>query len=124
MMLHKALLFSDVDAARKIYNTKNVRDQKAHGRGIKNFNDAQWKMFRAAIVYQGNKEKFSQNLALMEELISTQGKSLVEAAPDDAVWGIGLSKEDPRAWDRATWLGSNLLGEILTQLRIEFTGKY
>jgi ribA/ribD-fused uncharacterized protein len=124
MMLHKALLFDDFESARAIYRTKNVRDQKALGRGIRNFEDAKWKSYRSLIVYRGNREKFSQNAALQNELILTQGMSLVESAPDDAVWGIGLAKEDPRAWNRETWLGSNLLGEILTHLRIELTGSY
>lgn len=124
MMLHKALLFDDYESARKIHGTKNVREQKALGRAIKGFDDAIWKKFRSEIVYQGNKQKFSQNNEIKKELILTDGTSLVEAAPDDVVWGIGLAKDDPRAWKRETWLGTNLLGEILTYIRIEFTGKY
>jgi ribA/ribD-fused uncharacterized protein len=124
MMLHKALLFADYESARKIHQTRNVREQKALGRGIKGFDDSTWKKFRTAIVYHGNKLKFSQNSEIKDALFLTTGTSLVEAAPYDAVWGIGLGKEDPRAWTRETWIGSNLLGEILTYIRIEFTGKY
>jgi ribA/ribD-fused uncharacterized protein len=61
---------------------------------------------------------------LKKVLFSTKGTTLVEAAPNDTIWGIGLSKEDPRALNRETWLGKNLLGEILTNLRVVLMGVY
>jgi len=33
-----------------------------------------------------------------------------------------MSKEDPRALRRSQWLGDNLLGEILTEVRDELMG--
>lgn len=88
MMLHKALLFADYESARKIHQTRNVREQKALGRGIKGFDDSTWTKFRTEIVYHGNKLKFAQN--------------------SEIDLGYGLGKEDPRAWTRETWIGSNL----------------
>ena len=35
----------------------------------------------------------------------------------DRIWGVGLSAEDPRIQDPATWRGQNLLGKVLTRLR-------
>jgi predicted NAD-dependent protein-ADP-ribosyltransferase YbiA (DUF1768 family) len=61
--------------------------------------------------------QFSQNEKLKEKLFSTYPKTLVEASPVDKIWGIGLAKEDRRAWNRDTWRGQNLLGEILTKVR-------
>ena len=43
----------------------------------------------------------------------------MEASPTDRIWGIGLSKDDPRASDRNKWRGTNWLGEILTEVREE-----
>ena len=43
----------------------------------------------------------------------------MEASPTDKIWGIGLSKDDPRAADRSKWRGTNWLGEILTEVREE-----
>lgn len=61
--------------------------------------------------------QFSQNDDLKTILFSTYPKTLVEASPFDKIWGIGLRKDDPGAWNKSTWLGKNLLGEILTRVR-------
>lgn len=124
MMLHKALTANDVDSAQKIMNTQNVREQKALGRTVSNFDAAKWDAVKVRVVYEGNKCKFTQNPELMRALMATQGKTLVEAAPDDTIWGIGLEKDDVRAQQRSTWLGTNYLGLVLTALRIEVTGEY
>lgn len=50
-------------------------------------------------------------------LFSTYPKTLVHASPLDSIWGIELSAEDKRAWNKDTWRGQNLLGEILTKVR-------
>ena len=44
---------------------------------------------------------------------------MVEASPEDTLWGIGLRKTDRRAMRRETWRGKNWLGEILTEVRGE-----
>ena len=35
----------------------------------------------------------------------------------DRIWGIGREKKDPLAWNRSTWLGTNLLGQAITEAR-------
>jgi ribA/ribD-fused uncharacterized protein len=124
MMVHKALLFNDVETAKKIMMTRNVREQKSFGRQVSAFNAAEWDRAKVMVVHEGNKSKFQQNLDLHRVLLATKGKTLVEAAPDDTVWGIGLLRTDPRAQKRETWLGTNFLGHVLTALRIELTGTY
>lgn len=61
--------------------------------------------------------KFSQNKKLKEQLLRTFPRTLVEASPMDRIWGIGLAKDDHRAWNKQTWRGQNLLGEVLTRVR-------
>ena len=58
-----------------------------------------------------------QNPDLKWELLATDGTTLVEENPVDYIWGIGLKKNDPRAKNRATWQGTNWLGETLTKVR-------
>lgn len=50
---------------------------------------------------------------------ATEGTTLVEASPFDRIWGIGLAATNPKANNRKTWRGRNLLGQILTQVREE-----
>ena len=55
----------------------------------------------------------------MKELISTHGTTLVEAYAHDKIWSIGLDPSDPKIRNRALWQGTNLVGEILTEVREE-----
>ena len=122
MMERKALLFRDFEMATRIRFAATPREQKALGRKVRDFDAAKWNAAARDIVFRGNWAKFTQNDGLREELLATRGTTLVEASPVDTIWGIGLAKDDPRAQDRATWLGTNWLGEVLTAVRdaIEF----
>ena len=124
MMYCKAMLFTDFEAAKKILAEHNPRRVKELGRQVRRFNDDTWYVFRWRFVYAGNKYKFTQCEDLKEKLFSTQRTTLVEASPYDKIWGIGLKEGDPKTKQRSTWEGKNLLGEILTELRIELMGEY
>ena len=117
MMANKASLFGDNDALFKIMNTIEPIDQKRYGREVKNFVQEVWNAKAKSIVYGGNYAKFTQNEDMKKELLVTVGTTLVEASPEDTIWGIGLRKEDPRAQNRNTWKGTNWLGEVLTEVR-------
>lgn len=123
MMYSKAALFQDKVTARKIMKEDNPRKQKALGREVKSFDKDAWSVMARPIVKQGNLAKFSQNPNLLELLAATAGTTLVEASPYDDIWGIGLGERDPRCLDRTTWKGTNWLGEILTEVRIELCGE-
>ncbi|MDP2542094.1 NADAR family protein [Tenacibaculum discolor] len=126
MMYNKCLLALDFDAADKVLRTKDPRKQKEIGRKIKMTKEVleTWEFFKVQIVYEGNKTKFLQNKELKKLLLETKGTTLVEAAPDDKIWGIGLSEDNPKAKDRLSWEGKNILGEVLTLIRTEILGEY
>jgi len=124
MMYSKAMLFLDRYTANKILQTGDVKEIKQLGREVKYFDEIVWDFNKIRIVYEGNKAKFIQNESLKEALFATKGTTLVEAAPNDTIWGIGLVEDDPKAKKRETWQGKNLLGEILTQLRADLMGDY
>ena len=124
MMYAKAMLFLDRDSAKEILQTKDVRKIKELGRKVKFFDEPTWDFNKFDIVYLGNKQKFFQNEDLKQVLLETKGTTLVEAAPNDKIWGIGLTEDDVMAKRRKTWQGKNLLGEILTQLRFELLERY
>ncbi len=117
MMYRKAVLFGDQEAAKKILSAYTPREQKEHGRHVHGFDKALWEDHCKQYVYEANHAKFTQNLHLLEILLATKGTTLVEASPTDRIWGVGLEEKDPRIKNRATWRGSNWLGEILTKLR-------
>ncbi|KAL3869028.1 hypothetical protein ACJMK2_041755 [Sinanodonta woodiana] len=117
MMHQKAVTFKDFETADKILSEKNPRKQQKLGRQARNFNPQKWKEVCLNIVKKANYHKFSQNVDLKNHLFSTYPKILVEASPYDRIWGIGRAASDPKAQNKETWLGHNLLGYALTDVR-------
>ncbi|OLP94205.1 3'-5' exonuclease eri-1 [Symbiodinium microadriaticum] len=50
-------------------------------------------------------------------LLKTGNAVIVEAAPDDRIWSVGLDRSDPRVYDPKQWLGRNILGFALMKAR-------
>ena len=117
MMAEKARLFGDEEIRTEILRTSDPRKCKALGRKVKNFDRTVWDEKKKRIVEKGNFEKFVQNDTLRKFLLSTGEKVLAEASPTDRIWGIGLGKTNPDAFDPAKWRGENLLGFILMTVR-------
>lgn len=65
----------------------------------------------------GNFHKFTQNKKLMDYLLSTGDRIIVEASPTDTIWGIGLSQDSKMIDNPHTWKGENLLGFALMEVR-------
>lgn len=117
MMHLKALYFADFKTAEEIMKTDDPKTQKKLGRGVDGFDVEKWKEVAKKYVTAISYAKFNQNPLLKKELLDTRYRTLVEASPYDAIWGIGLGEEDPRAWDRNSWKGLNWLGECLMKAR-------
>lgn len=117
MMAGKARLFGDEDSLIQILESPDPKTAKALGRKVKNFDGAKWEANARRLVTEGNIAKFSQNSHLRDFLLATGDTVLVEASPYDQIWGIGLKEGDERAKDPAQWLGQNLLGFALMDVR-------
>jgi len=117
MMYSKAMLFGDREVAARILATSDPKTQKALGRQVRGFDEVVWTDKCMSIVTVGCREKFRQSPQLLEGLLATGTRQLVEASPYDKIWGIGLSEDDPRAEHPDKWLGKNLLGQALMQAR-------
>ncbi|MER7077456.1 NADAR family protein [Saccharopolyspora kobensis] len=122
MMWRKATLFDDWDSAERILESGHPQRAKALGRGVRGFDQQCWEEARCEIVRTGNAAKFAQHPELAEFLRSTGERVLVEASPVDAVWGIGLAADDPRADSPQQWRGLNLLGFALGEVREQLAG--
>ena len=124
MMAEKACLFGDNESEERILCTQDQAKIKALGREVKNFDSAAWDQVKSSIVLNGNYLKFSQNEQLRHFLLHTEGCILVEASPEDWVWGIGFSEQDANATVPPKWLGENRLGFALMEVRDEITRVY
>jgi ribA/ribD-fused uncharacterized protein len=117
MMAEKARVFEDPETLRRILDSVEPADAKKLGRAVRGFDQAAWEARRYDIVVRASVAKFGQHPDLREFLVNTGEKVLVEAAPRDVVWGIGLGGDNPRAQDPARWRGQNLLGFALMDAR-------
>ena len=79
-----------------------------------------WDEEKFQIVVDGNIAKFSQNPKLRKFLLSTDDDVIVEAAPDDVIWGIGMHLTNIDLYDPRKWGGENLLGFALMKVRSKF----
>jgi len=112
----KAILFGDLQSAQKILESREPRDQKRLGKGVRDFDRQVWMSKCFDIAVRGNYYKFSQNKSICRYLLATKGKRLVEAR-DDVVWGIGITPQ--MATRGVKWRGSNLLGKAIMKVRDE-----
>jgi ribA/ribD-fused uncharacterized protein len=117
MMAGKARLFGDDEALAKILATDSPARAKRLGRAVRRLDAATWATHRVPLVAQGNVEKFGQNPALCAFLLGTGDAVLVEAAPRDTIWGIGLGRTNPLVKQPGKWRGLNLLGFALMRAR-------
>ena len=95
MMAQKAVLFKDDELLQEIMSADNPAVYKKLGRQVRNFDSDVWNEHKFQIVVNGNMAKFSQNPELLDFLLKTGDRVLVEASPYDRIWGIGLAKDTP-----------------------------
>jgi len=117
MMASKANLFGDNEMFTRIINAEKPGEAKELGRQIKHFDQLTWDKHKYEIVRDGNFHKFSQNQKLKDYLINTGERVLVEASPEDVIWGIGLAEDANHIDNPHTWKGLNLLGFSLMDTR-------
>lgn len=119
MMAEKARLFGDEQHRSLVFTATTPAEAKAIGRRVVGFVDDVWKAARSEIVVAGNLAKFGQKPELRDHLLATGMRVLVEAAPRDRIWGIGLGAKNPKAENPLEWRGLNLLGFALMEVRAQ-----
>lgn len=117
LMYAKAKCFNDKEICKKILSTTDVKKQKEYGRLVANYDDAVWSKVRFGVMKEIAYNKFNQDPSLLNALLNTGDRLLVEASPYDTIWGIGMDENHPDIMDESKWKGSNLLGKALTETR-------
>ena len=117
MMAEKARLFGDEAARDEILASATPAEAKALGRKVRGFDGTTWSANRTDVVIRASLGKFGGNDDLGRYLIGTGQSILVEASPQDRIWGIGLGRDHPSARVPSQWEGLNLLGFALMQAR-------
>lgn len=117
MMAEKARLFGDTEIEIAILKSDSPRHHQKLGKRVSGFEVDRWIAERRKIVFRGNVAKFTQNEELRSLLLDTGDRRMVEASPIDKIWGIGFAADNPKAYDPENWVGLNLLGEVLDEVR-------
>jgi ribA/ribD-fused uncharacterized protein len=117
MMAHKALLFKDRNIFDKIINCDKPGEAKELGRQVLGYDEQTWNEKKFDIVKLGNIHKFNQHSKFADYLLKTEVRVLVEASPDDTIWGIGISQDSNDIENIYAWRGQNLLGFALMATR-------
>jgi ribA/ribD-fused uncharacterized protein len=118
VMVSKARLFGDEAIAAHIVKSTAPEEAIELGREVRGFDHTTWLDFRYGIVVDANLAKFTHRPELGVYLTQHTGrKILVDADPNDALWGIGLSANDIRARKPSEWRGMNWLGFALMEVR-------
>lgn len=118
MMAKKALMFNDIEAYRNIMMEVGPAEQKAMGKQVTAFHKPTWEKYCRKIVYDANLAKFLQNPKMGKELLETGDREIVEASPEDTIWGIGMHERDSDILDKSKWRGKNWLGEAIMEARL------
>ena len=116
----KACYFKDRQTSIRILNSEDAMESKDISRDINNFDRKSWNEVAEEICYEGVKQKFLQNQHLLEELLKTGEKILVESSYDD-VWGTGVPLSHKNCLVKESWKSIGILGRMLMNIRDSIT---
>ena len=116
IQFNKAKHFNDHITMAQIMSTSTPLECKRLSRDITNYNEDNWRMVAKDMCFVGLREKFVQNPSLMEALLKTEEKTLVECS-FDRIWGNGIPLGDHSCLDRQKWHNIGILGEMLMKIR-------
>lgn len=107
------------DLANQAMRSQDPADAKRVMNILKQSNtETEWAEQRKDILFSGLMAKFSQNDYLMKYLLESEQRKLGEASTD-TTWGIGMSLTHKSVLDPSKWVGKNLLGTTLMEVRQE-----
>ena len=115
----KALAFGDSYVANKILKTDTAIECKRLSYQINGMDAEHWRNEGYDICYEGIKQKFLQNDALLAQLKSTTPKLLAEATPN-RLWGTGIGLRDKNALKTNNWTSPGWLSKMLINICLDY----
>lgn len=123
IMYRKAMLFGATQIAQEVLKAQTPKQAKDLGRSRKiPFDNDVWEEEKMNLFKEVLLDKFYIP-KLKKQLLDTENLHLAEASPFDKIWGIGLAEDHKDAQTPSKWLGLNLLGEVLMEVRDELGKK-
>jgi ribA/ribD-fused uncharacterized protein len=112
----KALMFGDYETADKIMSETDPYKINVLGKKVRGHKKEVWEKKAYKTLKHVNEVKFSQNLHARQALLDTGDLIIGEASPD-RMYGTGIHISSSHATDETKWIGKNLMGQILTEIR-------
>lgn len=120
IMLCKAALFGDYVSYKRILKTENPKYAKTLGRKVKNFDQKVWYDSVCNIAKEIVYQKFLKSPEEIRNVLKSTGNNIiVEAAPGDNLWGVGMNSRNEAINTPSTWNGINILGYALMEARFK-----
>lgn len=113
----KAQLFRDMATAHRIWSASDPLEISSLSRTIKGFDEANWTRHRLGITRMASLAKFDQNPDMATVLLDTGTTLLAVADSTHGQRGLTLGAAGPEIFDKAKWVGLNIDGEALMQVR-------
>lgn len=114
----KALRSGDEATAMRVFAMVDHAYFVRLSKQIRPFDARRWAGRREATMRQVVHEKFLQNADLCDALLATDDATIVSCT-GNVLWSCGLALDQPHRLDPDAWVGQNLLGTILMDLREE-----
>ena len=102
--------------ATSIINSETAREAKKLSYKIQGYDAKTWRDKGYDLCLPGLKEKFLQNLVLMNMLRTTTPKLLVKSSYDKT-WGTGIPLKDKDALNKNNWYTNGWLSDMLMNIR-------
>ena len=112
----KAEYCNDEPAMRRILASSDAQDSKEIARDITSYNHSSWNEHAEDLCYEGIKAKYMQNPNLLNHLLETGNRTIIEACTDET-WGAGVTLGDKNCLNPTKWTSKGILGKMLMRIR-------
>ena len=114
----KCDMFGDISTAEKIMEETDPQKMRKIGENVRNYKHSEWMGCIDQVTYDANKAKFSDRRAAgARECLLSTGNRIIGEASTNMKWGTGLKVSDRNACDPKSWIGENMSGIILMDIR-------